>query len=83
MKTFQAIKEELKKERESTKYFTKQFFAIYSEALETIKRNNEKGIDDSYNDNGIWTRHAWDEVRKTDFYIKNSCAYCTFLQIVA
>ena len=37
MKTFQTIKEELKKERQNTKYFTKRFFTIYSEALETIK----------------------------------------------
>jgi len=82
MKSYSEIKTELKKEMESTKYFTKSFLATYNAALETIRKNVEKGIDDSYCDNGIWTRHAWDDVRKTDFYNKNSCAYCVFLQIV-
>ena len=83
MKSYTEIKNELKQERQSIRYFTRAFLETYAAALETNKRNAEKGIDDSYNDGGIWTRHAWDDVRKTDFYLKNSCAYCVFLQIVA
>lgn len=83
MKSYSEIRQELKRECQSVKYFTRAFLETYAAALETNKRNAEKRIDDSYNDGGIWTRHAWDDVRKTDFYLKNSCAYCVFLQIVA
>lgn len=83
MKTYQEIKQELKHRRNSTKHFTKAFFAQYIEALDTIKKNAEKGIDDSYNDNGIYTRHAYDAIRQSEFYNRNSGAYCEFLSIMA
>lgn len=82
MKSYTEIKNELKRQRQSVKYFTRAFLETYTAALETCKRNAEKGIDDGYYDGIIFTRHAWDDVRKTDFYLKNSCAYCTFLEIV-
>lgn len=84
MKSYTEIKQALRRETsDSLRYFTKSFLATYVAALEENKRNAEKGIDDSYCDNGIWTRHAWDAVRKTVFYRKSGSAYCVFLQIVA
>lgn len=77
------IKNELRQDGSSySRYFTKAFFSLYLEALETLRRNEEAGVDDLYDDNGILTRHAWDAVRRSDFYLKNGSAYCRFLEIV-
>lgn len=83
MKEYTEIKQELSRRCRSTKHFTREFFKVYQAARETIKRNVEQGINDVYYDGDILTCHAWDEVRKTDFYLKNSGAYCEFLCIVA
>ena len=83
MKNYSEIKQALRRETsDSLRYFTKSFLATYVAALDVIRRNSENGIDDCYCDGGIRTRHAWDAVRKTDFYRKSSCAYCVFLELV-
>ena len=78
---YNRIKAELTRRGENTRYFTRKFLITYLAALETIRENAEAGIDDGYYDCGIWTRHAWDEVRSTDFYLKDGGAYCVFLEI--
>ena len=83
MKSYEEIKSELRREtHQSLRYFTKAFYATYCKAVETIRYNIEHDIDDSYEDNGIYTLHAFDDVRKSDFYLKSGSAYCTFLCIV-
>lgn len=82
MKTYAEVKAELQhRTHENLRYFTRAFYATYCKAVETLRRNAVNGIDDSYCDHGIWTHHAWDDVRKTDFYIKSGSAYCQFLCI--
>lgn len=60
------FKDGLTRQGENTKYFNRDFLAKY------ITENNEHkktGIAD------------YTETRKTDFYNKNSCAYCVFLEL--
>ena len=83
MKTYKEIKEAIKRSGHTTKYFTKAFLDTYRAAVETVHRNLERGVDDTYWDGDIFTRHAYDDVRKTDFYQKSGCAYCIFLEIMA
>lgn len=85
MKTYEAVKAELKTQtRETLKYFTKGFFRLYLDTLEEIRRNDENGLDTAYYDETIqgWSRREWDKIRSTDFYKKTSCAYCSFLCIM-
>ena len=82
--TYTEIKQALRKETsDSLRHFTKSFFATYIAAVRQGAEYDEQGIDDTYHDGEIWTRHRWDAVRKTDFYVKSSCAYCEFLRIAA
>lgn len=83
MKSYEEIKQALEQQHENTRFFTKAFLTVYTAALETIRRNAENGIDDGYYDGSIYTRHAFDGVRKTNFYRKTGGAYCAFLEIVA
>ena len=83
MKNYDIVKAELKKQAGNTRYFNKTFWRAYQTAIKAIEKNIEKGIDDCYLDGEIWTRHAYDEVRKTRFYTDNGSAYCIFLEIMA
>ena len=68
----------------TTKYFNREFLAKYLTAYKTAIEAAEKGIDLYYTDeNGILKNSAYNEVFKTDFYNKNSGAYCAFLEIHA
>ena len=80
---FNSIKNELKKACISTKYFTREFFKLYTKALETGRKYDKNGTDDGYIKDGIFLRHRFDSIYASDFYNKNSCAYCEFLGIVA
>ena len=79
---YSAVKNELKKLVSSTRHFTKDFYNVYLKAIETGKRIDEAGKDDKYYKNGILLRHRFDEVYQSEFYNKNSCAYCEFLSIM-
>ena len=83
MTRFQKIKSAIKAQNESTKYFNKTFLETFENARETMARNIEKGVDDSYENNGILLYHSYDKVYASDFYNKNGCAYCIFLEIMA
>ena len=82
MPDYSVIKQALTRQSESTKYFTKSFYDTFRNAIAMIKFNREHGIDDYYYDGNILTMHAYDDVRKTQFYRKNSTAYCVFLEII-
>lgn len=84
MKDYKTIKAILKANRESTRYFTKDFYNTYLQVIESVNRAAEQGIDPEYyqNADGVTVSHAWDPVYNTDFYNRNSCAYCQFLEIV-
>ena len=80
---YKAIKEELSRQC-NTKYFTKKFFLMFIRAEQSASYNARHGIDDSYRDpecEHIVLRHSFDGVYASDFYIKNSSAYCTFLEL--
>ena len=82
MPDYTTIKHAIARNCDSTKYFTKSFYDTFRNAIATIKRNRELGIDDYYYDGNILTMHAYDDVRKTQFYRKNGTAYCVFLEIM-
>lgn len=77
------VKNELKRVCSSTKYFTKEFFKLYMNALDIGRKLDKSGQDDAYIKDGIIYRHRFDKIYNTDFYNKNGCAYCEFLAIMA
>lgn len=78
---YQRIKTELSLRHCSPRYFNRAFLSAFLSAYETNRKNRENGIDDSYTVGHVTLYHAWDEIYKTDFYSKNSSAYCEFLEI--
>ena len=78
--TYKEIRELVKKNTSQTlKFFTTEFYQTYLDAVAKCCQNTIDGVDDSYRDETIWTRHAWDKVRASDFAIATPSAYCTFL----
>ena len=79
---YNQVKTALSKLVKSTKYFNRDFYKRYKKAVQNVSKCLKNGIDDSYEMDGIRLYHSWDDVYSTDFYQKNSCAYCEFLSIV-
>ena len=79
---YEDAKRELEKRGASIKHFTKRFFQTYKSCLNRARKHDEDGIDDSYQKEGIWLYHCWDEVYNSVFYRENSCGYCAFLEVV-
>jgi predicted transcriptional regulator len=65
------MKSLLKEKRESTRYFTKDFYSTFISDYREAVNDCIKGID----------REAYVKTKQTDFYNRNSCAYCVFLEI--
>ena len=80
-KYYKIIKEELKARRENVKYFNYDFFTKWIEAIQEREKTIKAGIDASYKKGYITLYHFYDEIYSSDFYNKNSCAYCVFLEI--
>ena len=84
MKGYLECKKELIGRCESAKYFNRKFYETFRGAVLMTIWKQKNGIEDVYTDaDGIIRRHSYDDVYKSDFYNKNSCAYCAFLEIVA
>ena len=81
MTLYQQIKAEIASRGEKPTHFTKRFFDDFCQAVKQFKRNYERGIDNSYYVDGVRLTHEYDAVYSSKFYIKNSCAYCLFLEI--
>lgn len=79
---YEDVKRELVKNNESVKHFTKGFFESYKKAVLNVNKCNENEVNDYYMEGNIYKRHSFDEIYKSAFYNKNSCAYCNFLEIV-
>ena len=81
--TYDAIKNELKRRRENTKYYNKSFYKDYKNASETLEKLRENGklAEDRYEIDGIGYFHSYDKIYASDFYNKNSACYCEFLSI--
>ena len=83
MFTWIDAKRELVKRGQNTRYFCKKFFDIYTACYKQATENQEKGVDAFYTDeNGVLKNGAYNPIFETDFYNKNSCAYCEFLCII-
>ena len=80
--TYSEIKEEIKNRHESTKDFTKRFYEDYKESTMSQCSKNYDRDADTYIRDGIILVHAHDRIYESDFYNKNSTAYCVFLEIV-
>lgn len=76
-----SINAELKRRGCKTRQFTKAFLQMYAKARQDIQTNDANGIDTSYQDGGIYTRHEYDAIRQTAFYKIDSGSYCEFLSI--
>ena len=80
-KYYKKIKEELKKRRNNVKYFNYDFFIKWVDAIQEREKTIKAGIDASYVKGYITLYHYYDNIYNSDFYNKNSCAYCEFLEI--
>lgn len=71
MLLYTEMKALLKKERSNIRYFTKDF---YNQFISEYRKEVSKAIlgDES---------ESYIETKKSDFYVKNGGAYCTFLQM--
>ena len=82
MFTWIDAKRELARRGQSTKYFCKKFFDVYAACNRQAQENQENGVDAFYTDeNGVLKNGAYNPVFDSDFYKKNSTAYCEFLCI--
>ena len=81
-KDYDKVMAELEKKCRTVRYFTKSFYETFVSCREAVKKCNEEGRDDSYMSGNVRLRHSYDPVYRSDFYVKNSCAYCAFLEIV-
>lgn len=82
MTLYQQIKAELSAERESIKYFNKQFLTDYIEAKRAFIANRKNDIDNTYELDNVTYTHEFDKIYASDFYRKNGGAYCVFLEIM-
>lgn len=71
------FKDNIKAHGESAKYFNRDFLAKYVTAYNERSRNIEKEI---YNEYGT-PEYEYNPVFDTDFYKKNSTAYCLFIEL--
>ncbi len=79
---YKAIKTELKRRRENTRYFTRDFYKMFLACRAARYAAAEKGSPDRYEKNGIILYHSYDPVYNSRFYQENSCCYCEFLSII-
>lgn len=75
---FDEIKNRLKREYRNTKYFTRKTLEIMLQDREEAYRRFDKG-ENVNAPGGFWSNS---ETLKTDFYNKNSGAYCYLLCIL-
>lgn len=71
MKTYKEMKAELKTLRKDIRYFNEKFYATFVEDYRKAIKNSIDGID----------AEEFKETKQTDFYNKNSGAYCVFLEL--
>ena len=83
---YKTIKTELKKQYSNTKYFTRDFYRDYLQAVKKTLENIKNNIDDSYRPAGQYNYvtlfHSFDPVYTSKFYIDNGSCYCIFLEIM-
>lgn len=79
---YNEIKTELSRRCSSIRYFSRAWMELYERAVQKYEHFQKSGINQWYRDsNGILLNHAFDPVYESDFYRKNSPAYCEFLTI--
>lgn len=83
---YSIIRNELKNETgKYPRYFTRAFYKNYLSAAETFRKNRAAGIDSSFRKPGashVVLFREYIPVYESDFYRKDSCNYCVFLEIV-
>lgn len=79
---FQQIKSELSSRRNSVRYFTRAWYEMYLKARERFESYQKSGVNMWYQAGNVLLNHAFDPVYESDFYRKNSGAYCEFLEIL-
>lgn len=82
---YEKIKEELKKRRENTRYFTKKFYNTFLDCMTLSLNFDATGETEKYKykipEENFYRFRYFDPVYKSDFYNKNSGCYCEFLSI--
>lgn len=80
---YKKIKDALSKRIKNLKWFSLDFCKTYVACRDAVKNLTEDEYADSLYEMepGVTVSHAWDPVYATDFYKKNSGAYCEFLSI--
>lgn len=75
------FKDNLKAAGENTKYFNRDFLIKYCSAWRAAHQEDAPAI--FYERDGVIYNGYYTEVYATDFYSKNSTAYCIFLELWA
>ena len=83
MKSYLELKKEMKESGIDTKYFNRKFYDAFYSARLMVSWKIKNNIEDCYYKDGILLRHSYDAVYASDFYNKNSCSYCAFLELIA
>lgn len=81
MKSYKALKEELKSRRKNTKGFNEAFYKIFMNDLETIKKaiGEAEKLKVNISTTDLWNKS---ETHKTYFYKNNGGAFCEFLELI-
>lgn len=76
MVDFKTVKEELKKQVKSVRFFDLKTFKTYIDDQKRVARLMDAGMSNT---------EAWSdaEIYKTRFYNENSGAYCVFLEVLS
>lgn len=75
------FKDNIKAQGKSAKYFNRDFLAKYVHAWNESHKDGAPML--HYEKDGIIYNGYYTAVYDTDFYKKNSCAYCVFLELWA
>ena len=81
MIAYKEMKTLLKKQCSNIKYFTADFYDMFKKAYRDATKAIINGDDKRYRKNGILLNHCYDPVYESEFYNKNSGAYCSFLEL--
>lgn len=86
--SYEEVKQILAERCSSTKHFTKKFYKEFLEAKAKAEKHWKDGTIDevryTINDNGteIVLNHCYDNIYASNFYNRNSGAYCEFLSLM-
>lgn len=80
---YKAIKTELQRRRNDTRYFTRDFYKLFLACQATRTAAAKNGSPDRYEKGNVILYHSFDPVYNSRFYQNNGGCYCEFLSVIA